>query len=38
VRGVTNEAPHTTPGMIVRATLRKLGREEILRWRVRVEE
>jgi transposase-like protein len=38
VRGVTNEAPHTTPGMIVRATQRKLGREEILRWRVRVEE
>jgi hypothetical protein len=24
--------------MIVRATRRKLGREEILRWRVRVEE
>ena len=38
VRGVTNEAPHTTPGMIVRATQRKLGREEILRWRVSVEE
>ena len=38
VRGITNEAPHTTPGMIVHATERQLGREEILRWRVSVEE
>ena len=33
-----HEAPHTTPGMIVRATERQLAREEILRWRVSVEE
>jgi transposase-like protein len=38
VRGITNEAPHTTPGMIVGASQRKLGREEILRWRISVEE
>lgn len=38
VRGVTNRAPHTTPGMIVGATERQLGREELLRWRVTVEE
>jgi len=38
VRGITNEAPHTTPGMIVGATHKQLGREELLRWRVSVEE
>lgn len=37
VRGVTNEAPRTTPGMIVGATARPWRREELLRWCVRVE-
>jgi transposase-like protein len=37
VRGVTNWAPRTTPGMIVGATERPLGREELLRWHERVE-
>ena len=36
VRGVTNWAPRTTPGMIVGATDRQWRREELLRWCVEV--
>jgi transposase-like protein len=36
VRGVTNGAPRTTPGMIVGATDRQWRREELLRWCVEV--
>jgi transposase-like protein len=35
VRGVTNWARSTTPGMIVGATRRPLERDELLRWHVR---